>query len=156
MINVDSLINLLKKNDSNFFTGVPDSVLKTLGTYIDSSKNHIISANEGSAISIATGYHLSTKKIPCVYMQNSGLGNAINPLLSITHKEVYSIPMVLVIGWRGAPKLKDEPQHLVTGRVTRQLLNLLNIKYCVLEKDSDLKKLEKLIKYSKNNKSLEN
>ena len=153
MVYVEKLISSLKRNKVNFFTGVPDSVLKTLGTYIDSSKNHIISANEGSAISIATGYHLSTKKIPCVYMQNSGLGNAINPLLSITHKEVYSIPMVLVIGWRGAPKLKDEPQHLVTGRITRQLLNLLNIKYCVFEKDSDLKKLEKLIKYSKNNKS---
>ena len=82
-------------------------------------------------------------------MQNSGLGNAVNPLLSITHKEVYSIPLILIIGWRGAPNLSDEPQHLVTGRITRSLLNLLGIKYCILEKDNDFKKLNNLIKHSK-------
>ena len=132
MIYVEKLLSFLKKNNIDFYTGVPDSVLKALGQYIDNSKKHIVAANEGAAISIATGYHLSSAKIPCVYMQNSGLGNAVNPLLSITHKEVYSIPLILIIGWRGAPNLSDEPQHLVTGRITRSLLNLLGIKYCIL------------------------
>ena len=149
MIYVEKLLSFLKKNNIDFYTGVPDSVLKALGQYIDNSKKHIVAANEGAAISIATGYHLSSAKIPCVYMQNSGLGNAVNPLLSITHKEVYSIPLILIIGWRGAPNLSDEPQNLVTGRITRSLLNLLGIKYCILEKDNDFKKLNNLIKHSK-------
>ena len=92
MIYIENFIDLLKKNKINFFTGVPDSVLKMLGSSIEKSRNHIIASNEGAAVSIAAGYYLSTKKIPMIYMQNSGLGNAVNPLLSITHKEVYSIP----------------------------------------------------------------
>ena len=89
---------------------------------------------------IGIGYYLSTKKIPCVYMQNSGLGNAINPLLSVTHKNVYSIPLILIIGWRGAPGISDEPQHIVTGKITRQILKTLGIKYCVIDKKKDLMK----------------
>ena len=108
--------------------------------------------NEGSAISLGIGYYLATKKIPCVYLQNSGLGNAINPLISIVHKKVYSIPMLLIIGWRGAPKSNDEPQHMIKGKITRNLLKLLNIKFMILNNKKDLKKLEKLILFSSQNK----
>tara|TARA_B100000989_G_scaffold299063_1_gene292774 strand:+ start:19537 stop:20637 length:1101 start_codon:yes stop_codon:yes gene_type:complete len=156
MIKVKSLINLLKKNNSNFFTGVPDSVLKELSSSLQnkSKQRHIIATSEGSAISIGIGYYLSTKKLPIIYMQNSGLSNALNPLISISHKEVYSIPLILIIGWRGSPKLGDEPQHNAKGRITKQILDLLNIKYTILRSNSDLKKFEKQIKMAKKNKSV--
>ena len=153
MIYVESLLRVLKKNNINFFVGVPDSVLKSLSNYLTKVKNHIIASNEGAAISIATGYHLSKSKIPCIYMQNSGLGNAINPLLSVTHKNVYSIPLILIIGWRGAPGISDEPQHIVTGKITRQILKTLGIKYCVIDKKKDLMKFNQLIKFARLNKT---
>ena len=106
MINVNDFHNVLKINNCNFFSGVPDSVLKEFSKTLDKKKNHIIATNEGSAVSLGIGNYLSTKNIPCIYMQNSGLANAINPLISIAHKKVYSIPLVLVIGWRGSPKKK--------------------------------------------------
>ena len=149
MIESQKLLKILKKNKVDFFTGVPDSVLKKFIKTLD-IKNHITTNNEGTAVSLAAGYYLSTKKIPCVYMQNSGLGNAINPLTSITHKKVYSIPLILVIGWRGSPDLKDEPQHKIKGKITKNLLQLLGIKFCVLKKETDLKKFDYLIKESKN------
>ena len=156
MIKVESLINLLKKNNSNFFTGVPDSVLKELSkSLINKDKNkHIIATNEGSAVSLGIGHYLSTKKIPCVYMQNSGLSNALNPLISIAHQKVYSIPLILIIGWRGSPRLKDEPQHNVKGLITEQILKLLNIKYTILRSNKDLNKFDKQIKFAKKNKSI--
>ena len=155
MIEFKSFLNLFKKNKISFFTGVPDSVLKDLSVYLESKnkKNHVIASNEGSAVGIGIGYHLSTKKIPCVYMQNSGLSNAINPLISIANKKVYSIPIVLVIGWRGSPKIKDEPQHKLKGKITINLLKLLGIKFAVLRKKSDLEKFNKLIKSAKKNNS---
>ena len=154
MIFVQDLLNTLKNNKINFYTGVPDSILKKLSNYfnkLDKTK-HIIAANEGSAVSIGIGYYLSTRKIACVYLQNSGLGNAINPLISIAHKKVYSVPMMLMIGWRGSPKKKDEPQHMVKGKITTKLLKLLDINYCVLKEKKDLIKLNKLIKNSYKNK----
>ena len=156
MIKSKEFIQLLNKNKINFFTGVPDSILKNLSPYFEKNKkNHINAANEGNAIAIAAGYHLSTGKLPCVYLQNSGLGNAINPLASITHPRVYSIPMLLVIGWRGSPELKDEPQHKVKGVITRKLLSLLNIKHCIIRTKRDFKKLNKFINFSKkNNKAI--
>ena len=99
------------------------------------------------------GYHLSTGKIGCLYLQNSGLSNAINPLISIAHKKVYSIPLFLLIGWRGAPGTKDEPQHQAKGQITKKLLKNLDIKYCELKNKKDFKTIEKLIRYSKNNNS---
>ena len=148
MIKVNSLISLLKKNNSNFFTGVPDSVLKELSYFLQkkSKKNHIIATNEGSAVSIGIGHYLSTKNIPCVYMQNSGLSNALNPLISIAHEKVYSIPLILIIGWRGSPRIKDEPQHNVKGKITENILKLLNIKYTIIRSNVDLKKFDKQIK----------
>jgi phosphonopyruvate decarboxylase len=137
MIKVNTLINLLKKNNTNFFTGVPD-----------------IATNEGAAVSIGIGHYLSTKKIPCIYMQNSGLSNALNPLISIAHKKVYSIPLILMIGWRGSPRVKDEPQHNVKGKITQQILKLLDIKYTILRSNKDFSNFDKQIKYAKRNHSI--
>ena len=125
MINPKKLYNFLKNKNINFFTGVPDSILKNFTSSIPNNKNFIV-ANEGSGIALATGHYLKKKKIPCVYMQNSGLGNAVNPLVSLAHKKVYSIPMVLIIGWRGKPGISDEPQHNVMGKL--QKIKLLDIK----------------------------
>ena len=156
MIKVNSLINLFKRNKTDFFTGVPDSVLKELSYYLQnkSKKNHVIASNEGSAISLGIGHYLSTKKVPCIYMQNSGLSNALNPLISIAHEKVYSIPLILVIGWRGSPNIKDEPQHNVKGQITESILRLLNIKYTIIRSDTDLKKFEKQIKVGKKKSSI--
>ena len=151
MLNVNSLIKVIKKNNCSFFTGVPDSVLKELSFSLENlpKRQHIIAANEGAAVSIGIGHYLSTKKIPCIYMQNSGLANAINPLISIANKKVYSIPLILIIGWRGSPNKNDEPQHEAKGKITCQILKLLNIKYSVLKKEDDLIKFNKQIKIAK-------
>ena len=156
MIKTSSLINILKKNNINFFTGVPDSILKELSNKLQSKneKHHIIAANEGSAVSIGIGHYLSTKKIPCIYMQNSGLSNALNPLISIANKKVYSIPIVLIVGWRGSPKFKDEPQHTVKGKITLKILKLLNIKYTIIRNKYDLIKFDRQIKSSKKNNNI--
>ena len=129
---------LLADNNVDFFTGVPDSLLKQLCLCIDdnvSNDRHIIAANEGNAIALATGFHLGTSKIALVYMQNSGLGNAINPLLSLADPEVYSIPMLILIGWRGEPGVKDEPQHVKQGKVQLNLLDSINLPYNIISSD---------------------
>ena len=156
MIKVNTLIDLLKKNKSNFFTGVPDSILKELSAELQERNkiNHIIATSEGSAVSIGIGHYLSTKQLPVIYMQNSGLSNALNPIISIAHKKVYSIPLVLIIGWRGSPLKNDEPQHNVKGKITRQILKLLNIKYTIIRTDLDLKKFDRQIKMAKKNKTI--
>jgi len=100
-------------------------------------RKNIIAANEGGAIALATGYHLASGKVPLVYMQNSGLGNTVNPLLSLTDAEVYSIPMLLMVGWRGEPGIKDEPQHIKQGKVTLDLLDVMKIPYAILPDDID-------------------
>ena len=148
MIFAKDLHNFFKQKKIDFFTGVPDSVLKNFTKLIEIKKKHVIAANEGNAIAIASGYYLTKKKIPCVYMQNSGLGNAINPLASLTHSNVYSIPMLLLIGWRGSPNQNDEPQHKTKGIITQEILKLLKIKNCVINSKKDLKKLNKLLKHS--------
>ena len=138
MITPQFFIGTLKKHGIEFFAGVPDSLLKNICAYISDNlddKHNIITANEGGAIGLAAGYHLATGKIPVVYMQNSGEGNIINPLASLTDKEVYNIPILLVIGWRGRPGVHDEPQHVKQGKVTLQLLDTMGIKYEVLSKD---------------------
>ena len=155
MIIVENLLALLKKKQINFFAGVPDSVLKNFTNKLESNnKKNLILTNEGSAVATAIGYYLATQKIPCVYMQNSGLGNAINPLISIAHDKVYKIPMLLIVGWRGAPGLKDEPQHIVKGEITTKILKLCGIKHCTIQSENDFLKLKKLIDYSKKNKRI--
>ena len=155
MISAKKLTKTLIKNKVTFFSGVPDSILKNFSNYIDRfpKKKHVISVNEGSAVSLGIGYYLSTKKLPCIYLQNSGLSNAINPIISIANKTVYSIPLILMIGWRGSPNIKDEPQHLAKGEITPDLLKTLGIKFCILKKARDLKKFETLIKEARKKNS---
>ena len=155
-IGVDSLFKYFQKKNINFYTGVPDSLLKSISYYLSENtndENHIIAANEGNAIAIAAGYHLATKKIPFVYMQNSGFGNAINPILSLAEKEVYSIPMIVMIGWRGEPGMKDAIQHSKDGQTQEKLLKALDIPYQIIdENDEDFEKFDYLMNIAKNEK----
>jgi phosphonopyruvate decarboxylase len=127
----------LKRRGCEAYYGVPDSLLKDLCAYITANVSdptkHVITANEGNAIAMATGYHLASRNIPAVYMQNSGFGNTVNPLLSLTHREVYRIPMLLLIGWRGDPTGKpDEPQHVAQGRLMEENLKSCEVPYSIL------------------------
>jgi phosphonopyruvate decarboxylase len=151
MINPKKLINTFRNVGITQYVGVPDSVLKHFLSIIPEKKN-FISNNEGSAVAYGIGHYLSTKKIPLIYMQNSGLGNAINPLISIAHEKVYSIPLLLLIGWRGSPNSNDEPQHQAQGEVTKNILKLLGIKFIIINQDNDLSKIKDLINHSKKNK----
>lgn len=135
MINCQAFYELLLRKNIDFFCGVPDSLLKDICAYISDhtqERNHIIAANEGGAVALAAGYHLATGKIGLVYMQNSGQGNTVNPLISLMDQEVYSIPALLLLGWRGEPGKKDEPQHIKQGRITGELLRALEIPFDVL------------------------
>eukprot|EP00658_Telonema_sp_P-2_P007383 TRINITY_DN12750_c0_g1_i10.p1 TRINITY_DN12750_c0_g1~~TRINITY_DN12750_c0_g1_i10.p1 ORF type:complete len:748 (-),score=171.72 TRINITY_DN12750_c0_g1_i10:1577-3793(-) len=125
----------LRERKTEFFTGVPDSILRDVCQYIDDNvaeENHVIAANEGAAIGLAAGHYLATGNVPLVYFQNSGLGNAVNPLLSLPHKEVYGIPMLLLIGWRGEPGKRDEPHHHVQGRIMEKMLEMMDVPCQVL------------------------
>lgn len=135
MVSPELFIETLRANGVNFFAGVPDSLLKNVCAYItdnSDSAHNIIAANEGAAIGIAVGHYLATGEVPLVYMQNSGIGNAVNPLLSLADEKVYSIPVLLIIGWRGEPGVHDEPQHIKQGEVTLPLLDAMQIPYIVL------------------------
>ena len=138
MIRPQYFIDTLNQYGINFYAGVPDSLLKNICAYIQDhldERHNIITANEGGAIGLAAGYYLATGKIPVVYMQNSGEGNIINPLASLTDKEVYNIPVLLLIGWRGRPGVHDEPQHVKQGKVTLPLLDTMGIPFQVLDKE---------------------
>ena len=135
MITPKELFEFLCKNHINFFSGVPDSLLKYFCAYLSdhcSSNQHIISANEGNAVGLAAGHYLGSKKPSMVYLQNSGIGNIVNPILSLADKEVYKIPMLLLIGWRGEPFIKDEPQHIKQGKVTTQILDSIGVEWFIL------------------------
>ncbi len=139
---------LVKIIGSDFYTGIPDSQLKALCNYLMDyygidPKHHIIAANEGNCTALAAGYYLATGKIPVVYMQNSGVGNIINPLASLLNEKVYAIPAVFIIGWRGEPGIHDEPQHIYQGEVTTRLLDDMGIAYYVIGKDTTDKEVEK-------------
>lgn len=126
---------------SDFYTGVPDSQLKALCDYLMNTfgidpKHHIIAANEGNCTAIAAGYHISTGKIPVVYMQNSGEGNIINPVASLLNDKVYAIPVIFIVGWRGEPGVHDEPQHIYQGEVTVKLLEDMGIETFIIGKDT--------------------
>ncbi len=132
--------DLLKRHQLDFFAGVPDSLLKAFCAYVSDhteKKNQVICANEGAAVAIACGHYLATGEIGSVYLQNSGLGNAINPLLSMADPEVMGIPLLLLIGWRGEPGKKDEPQHRKQGKVTLPLLEAMGIPYSIIGEDED-------------------
>lgn len=141
---VEKFVELL---GSDFFTGVPDSQLKSLCNYLVhrygiDSKHHVIAANEGNCTALATGYHLATGKVPVVYMQNSGEGNIINPVASLLNDKVYGIPVIFVIGWRGEPGIHDEPQHVFQGEVTIKLLDDMDIASFVIGKETTEEELE--------------
>lgn len=141
MINPSIFFNALTSKGVDFFTGVPDSLLKDICAYIADHApegKHVISANEGASIGLAVGNYLASGKIPLVYMQNSGFGNTVNPLLSIADDDVYGIPMLLLIGWRGEPRVKDEPQHVKQGKVSEELLQAMKIPYQIIDRDSDI------------------
>ncbi|MCL2143257.1 MAG: phosphonopyruvate decarboxylase [Methanomassiliicoccaceae archaeon] len=136
MIDTKEFYDHLLRKGLSFFTGVPDSLLKDICACItenSSTKDHIIAANEGNAVAVAAGRYLSTGMPGVVYMQNSGLGNAANPLLSLADREVYGIPMLLIIGWRGEPGTKDEPQHVKQGKITLPMLDAMEIPYLILD-----------------------
>ncbi len=138
MIDTLSFYNQLKNHSLEFFAGVPDSLLAELCSCIRDNtpkERNIITANEGNAVGMCAGYYLATGKPGVVYMQNSGEGNAVNPLLSLADEDVYSIPMLLIIGWRGEPGKHDEPQHVKQGKVTLSLLEAMGIEYCALGED---------------------
>ena len=157
MISPKFFYDTLASKGIDFYAGVPDSLLKNLCAYITDhadAKHNIIAANEGGAMGLAAGHYLATGQIPVVYMQNSGEGNIINPLASLTDKEVYNIPVLLVIGWRGKPGVYDEPQHVKQGKVTTGLLNVMGIDYTVLSKEEDKaeKQIEKAVTYMQQTK----
>lgn len=138
-------LDFLKEYD--FFTGVPDSQLKPLCNYLVNnygiSKNHIIAANEGNCTALAAGYYLATGKIPVVYMQNSGIGNIINPVASLMNDKVYAIPCIFFVGWRGEPGVHDEPQHIYQGEVTVKLLEDMDIRTFVITKETTEEEVKK-------------
>lgn len=132
---------------ADFFVGVPDSQLKPLCDYLICAygidpKHHLIAANEGNCIALATGYHLATGKVPVVYMQNSGIGNAVNPLASLVNDGVYAVPLILIVGWRGEPGTPDEPQHIYQGAVTLKLLEDMGIRSFIVDKETSCASLE--------------
>lgn len=135
MIQCTDMYNIVKQNNIEFFAGVPDSVFKEWLKYLDHeyTGKHVAASNECDAIALVAGYYLATGKIGVAYMQNSGLCNALNPLTSLADKEVYSIPMILLIGWRGMPGVHDKPQHVKMGRITLPLLETLEIPYIIPE-----------------------
>ena len=155
MIRPEFFIEKLRENGIDCFAGVPDSLLKNMCAYITDhfdAEHNIIAANEGAAVGLAAGHYLATGQPACVYMQNSGEGNIINPLASLTDPEVYNIPVLLLIGWRGRPGVHDEPQHVKQGKVTTGLLNVMGINYEVLAKEEDKaeKQIAKAIKTLQN------
>lgn len=137
-MDVCNLVNIL---NSNFYAGVPDSQLRALCDCLIERwgidpKHHVIAANEGNAVGLAAGYHLATGKTGVVYLQNSGIGNIINPIASLMNGKVYGIPCIFIVGWRGEPGVHDEPQHVFQGEVTLKLLEDMDIRTFVVSKET--------------------
>lgn len=145
MIGADLFVDKIEKLGVEFFTGVPDSQLKPFTNEIISrygvGEKNVIAANEGNAVGLASGYYIAKAKPACVYLQNSGLGNIFNPVTSLTNEDVYGIPVLYVVGWRGEPEIHDEPQHIFQGKITLQTLELLNIKAYVISQDITTEKI---------------
>ena len=140
-MNASILVDVLMDSGIDFFTGVPDSFLKGLcdelyGRFGTESVHHIVAHNVGGAVGLCAGHYLATGKPALCYMQNSGLGNAVNPLASLMDPRVYGLPCLLVVGWRGEPGTKDEPQHVMQGEITLGQLDLLGIPWKILDSDT--------------------
>jgi phosphonopyruvate decarboxylase len=158
MIELKSFFKNLEDNKVGFYTGVPDSLLASISAYLFDNypaNKHIIASNEGASIGLASGYHLATGLVPVVYMQNSGIGNAVNPLLSLADEDVYKIPMILFVGWRGEPGVKDEPQHVKQGKVSKDLFDAMQIPCELLSTDTHEanKQVDEALKVCKENSS---
>lgn len=137
MIEPRRFLEILSQKGIGLFTGVPDSLLSGFCAALPGpGPGHLVAANEGNAVGLAAGHFLATGRPALVYMQNSGLGNAVNPLASLADPEVYGLPMLLLIGWRGQPGVKDEPQHVKQGRITPALLEALEIPFAIIGPDS--------------------
>ena len=137
-MDIKFFMDALDRHDFSFFTGIPDSLLSVfcdelVNRHGANTKNHIVAHNEGGCVALASGYHLATGKVSCIYLQNSGIGNILNPVVSLTHPKVYGIPNLFIIGWRGEPGCKDEPQHLFQGEITLCLLETLEIDYFIID-----------------------
>lgn len=134
-MDIRNFIEALEVLGIDTIAGVPDSQLKVFCDYLTNSThhfNHYTPANEGNAVALAAGSYLANGRPSCVYMQNSGLGNAVNPITSLITKDVYDIPMLFVVGHRGQPGTKDEPQHQFQGSITYEMLELLEIDYATI------------------------
>ncbi len=152
---VEQFVSIL---GADFYTGVPDSQLKALCNYLMDAygidpKHHMIAANEGNCAALAAGYHLATGKVPVVYMQNSGEGNIINPAASLLNDKVYAIPVIFIIGWRGEPGVHDEPQHIFQGEITLKLLEDMDIRSFVVDKETTENELEAVMQDFRNSLS---
>ena len=145
----DRLLYALEQMEINTITGVPDSTLKQfcdgLQNYRGNLK-HYVPVNEGAAVGLAIGSYLADGKPACVYMQNSGIGNAVNPIVSLANRDVYGIPMLFLVGWRGEPGIKDEPQHVFQGKITCELFETLAIPYEIVDKDTSWTQMEEILK----------
>jgi len=149
MLDPSLFLDYMEELGVGFVTGVPDSQLKSVCEevycrYGINSKRHIVAVNEGNAVALASGFYLATGKLPLVYLQNSGLGNAVNPITSLTDSGVYGIPMIFMVGWRGEPGVHDEPQHIKQGAITQELLALLDVPSIVIDKGLTLDALKTL------------
>lgn len=135
MIDPARFVTHLAELGVTMYTGVPDSLLKSFGKHVQDAlprEQHVITANEGAAVGLALGHHLRTGEVAAVYLQNSGFGNTVNPLLSLADPDVYGVPMLVIVGWRGQPGVKDEPQHVKQGRVMTALLDAAELPWTVL------------------------
>jgi len=153
MLKANVFLDQLKQNGIDRFFGVPDSLLKPLNAALSERGGDTIAISEGNAMALATGYHLATGKVPLVYLQNSGLGNIVNPLLSLCDPEVYNIPLLIVIGWRGMPGHYDEPQHRKQGRVNEAMLKAMEVPFAILPNEAEKAKtlLQKVLDDLKSN-----
>lgn len=157
-MNVEALFQEMEQIGINFYTGVPDSQLKafcdTLMSRYGVGSNHVIAANEGAAAALAAGHYLATGKPAVVYMQNSGIGNAVNPICSLLNDQVYAIPVLFVVDWRGEPGVHDEPQHVFQGEITLELLDCLHVKNFVIDKETSTDDLKRYFAEIRNEFSL--
>ena len=157
MLNQEAVFKTLAEHGVTFFTGVPDSYLNGFCNYAMAhcGERNIIAANEGNAVGIAAGHYFASREIPLVYMQNSGQGNTINPLASLVDKDVYAVPMLLLIGWRGQGNTEpNHPQHKLQGEITPKLLEVMHIPYSILtDSDEEFKEIiEKTVRYCSENR----
>lgn len=145
------LAEYIKQIGIELYAGVPDSTLRALCNEFNKDKDirHYTTADEGAAVALAMGEYLASGRAGCVYMQNSGIGNIVNPITSLAHSEIYGIPMLLLIGWRGEPGKKDEPQHKFMGRITESLLKNLEITYCILDNQTTEENLKNILYLAK-------